>query len=202
MFVPLTTFTALTGYRFVDNFIVKAAAGSTSEPLKKSLIAVLAKKHRFSPADKEAVAMWDTTDNLKFLNTFMGGFRTFLAIVGTMTLVVGGIGVSNIMNVVVEERTREIGIKMALGAPPASIRRQFLLETLVITFLGGLAGIVLAAAICAAFPASFEEYVGKPVISPLLAGLVALVLGLIGLLAGYYPAREASRLDPVAAMKV
>ncbi len=202
MFVPFSTFTTLTGARYVDNFIVKAAAGASSEPLKKGVVAALARRHRFSPEDKEAVAMWDTTDNLKFLDTFMGGFRTFLAIVGMMTLVVGGIGVSNIMNVVVEERTREIGIKMALGAPPASIRRQFLLETLCITFLGGLAGIVIAAGICAAFPASFDEYVGSPRISPVLAFLVSGVLGLIGLVAGYFPARSASRLDPVVAMKV
>ncbi len=73
----------------------------------------------------------------EFLDTFMLAFRLFLGIVGSLTLVVGGIGVSNIMNVVVEERTREIGIKMALGARPRGVLGQFLVETLVIIAVGG-----------------------------------------------------------------
>ena len=139
----------------------------------------------------------------KFLNTFMVGFRAFLGIVGSLTLVVGGIGVSNIMNVVVEERTKEIGIKMALGAKQRFILTQFLLETLLVTAVGGLVGFAISFGICAAFPKlGFTDSVGSPEVSPLVAAITIGILGLIGLLAGWFPAREASRLDPVVAMKL
>jgi len=122
---------------------------------------------------------------------------------GVLTLVVGGIGVSNIMNVVVEERTREIGIKMALGARGRSILAQFVLETMVLTAVGGGIGLAISWAICAAVPAvGVTRFVGVPVLSPQIAAMTAGILGLVGLVAGYFPAREASRLDPVIAMKL
>ena len=137
------------------------------------------------------------------VDTFMLAFRMFLGVVGSLTLVVGGIGVSNIMNVVVEERTREIGIKMALGARPGSILGQFLVETLFLTCAGGIVGLGITAALCAAFPAlGFTDFVGNPVVSPMVAAITASLLGSIGLLAGYFPARDASNLDPVVAMKL
>src|SRR5204862_880919 len=95
--------------------------------------AALGKRLRFDASDKEALSMWDTTEQFSFFDIFMLAFNSFLGVVGLLTLIVGGIGVSNIMNVVVEERTREIGIKMALGAKQGWILRQFLLETLMVT---------------------------------------------------------------------
>jgi putative ABC transport system permease protein len=106
------------------------------------------------------------------------------------------------MNVVIEERTREIGIKMALGAKSRSILMQFLLETLMITIFGGLVGFIISLGICAIFPASLYDYVGKPEVSPIVALFTAIALGLVGVVAGYFPARDASRLDPVVAMKL
>jgi putative ABC transport system permease protein len=92
---------------------------------------------------------------------------------------------------------------MALGARPSSILLQFLLETLLITGIGGAIGIGLTFGICAAFPAlGFTEYVGDPIVSPFIAAVTAGLLGTIGLLAGYFPARDAARLDPVVAMKL
>jgi putative ABC transport system permease protein len=133
----------------------------------------------------------------------MLAFRIFLGVVGCLTLVVGGIGVSNIMNVVVEERTREIGIKMALGAKPRLILSQFLLETLVLTVVGGAIGILITMGICAIFPAfNLTVYVGNPNISPSTAAATAAMLGLIGFISGYFPARTAANLDPVVAMKM
>src|SRR5204863_8452443 len=118
---------------------------------------------RFDAKDKEALSLWDTTEQFKFFDIFMLAFNAFLGLIGVLTLVVGGIGVSNIMNVVVEERTREIGIKMALGAKQGWILTQFLMETLLVTAVGGAIGFAISIAICSVFPESAVEYVGRPV---------------------------------------
>ena len=201
--IPGTTYRALTGEKYMDNFIFKAKGASRTAALKTAVVRILSRKYRFAPDDKEAVGMWDTTEMFQFLDTFMTAFRLFLAVVGSLTLVVGGIGVSNIMNVVVEERTREIGIKMALGAPPGLIQTQFLLETLTVTAIGGLLGLLIATGICAVFPVfGLTEYVGRPEISPLVGSATAGLLGAVGVIAGWFPARTAAGLDPVVAMKL
>ena len=202
-FIPSSTFRSLTGQKYVDEFIFKANASKDTERLKAQVLEITAGRHRFDPKDKEALAIWDTTDQFKFIDAFMLGFRLFLGIIGSLTLVVGGIGVSNIMNVVVEERTREIGIKMALGARPGSILLQFMLETLLLTAVGGAVGFGITAGLCALFPVfGLTEFVGVPTLSPLVASVTAGLLGAIGLLAGWFPAREAANLDPVVAMKL
>jgi putative ABC transport system permease protein len=201
--IPGTTFRALTGDKYVDNFIYRADAALGSKKVNENVLAALGKQKKFDPKDKEALMVWDTTEQFEFFDTFMLAFNLFLGIVGSLTLVVGGIGVSNIMNVVVEERTKEIGIKMALGAHPSFVLRQFLLETLFITAIGGTIGLVISLAICGVFPkAGFTEYVGIPEVSLPVAAVTTAVLGTIGLLAGWFPARAASRLDPVVAMKM
>ncbi len=203
MWIPATTFRSLTGIKFVDNFIYKAPSAAGNPALTEEVRKILAGRLRFDPKDKEALQVWDTTEMFAFFDAFMLGFKLFLGIVGSLTLVVGGIGVSNIMNVVVEERTREIGIKMALGARPGFILRQFLIETLALTAVGGATGVGLAASLCAVFPTlGLTEYVGDPVVSPGVAALAAGLLGVVGLLAGYFPAHDAASLDPVVAMKL
>jgi putative ABC transport system permease protein len=201
--IPATTMRALTGQEYMNNFVFTAKDVTRTEQATDEVLRVLAGKHRFDPEDKEALAVWDTSDAAEFLDTFMLAFNLFLGIVGSLTLVVGGIGVSNIMNVVVEERTREIGIKTALGAKPNGILGQFLMETLVITAVGGAIGLLITYGLCSAFPAvGLTDYVGDPDLSPALALGTAVLLGLIGLVAGYFPARTAARLDPVVAMKM
>jgi putative ABC transport system permease protein len=201
--IPSTTFTALTGQRWIDNFIYRATDPSLNKQVTKEITAAMGNRKKFDPADSEAISVWDTTEMFVFFDNFMLAFKVFLGIMGGLTLVVGGIGVSNIMNVVVEERTREIGIKMALGARGSSILAQFVLETMVLTAVGGAIGLAISWAICSAVPAfGVTRFVGDPVLSPQIALLTAGVLGLVGLVAGYFPAREASRLDPVIAMKL
>jgi len=202
MFIPGTTFRSLTGDKYVDNFVFQAQTTDGTKRTIDDLRASLGKRLRFDSKDKEALSLWDTTEQFKFFDVFMLAFNAFLGLIGVLTLVVGGIGVSNIMNVVVEERTREIGIKMALGAKQRWILTQFLLETLLVTAVGGAIGFVISIAICAAFPEDAVQYVGRPTVSPLVASLTAVALGLVGLVAGYFPARDASRLDPVVAMKL
>lgn len=203
IFIPSSTFRALTGRRYINLFIYKAERPDLNKALTREITAALGARKRFDPADTQAVQVWDTTDMFVFFDNFMLGFNIFLGIMGGLTLIVGGIGVSNIMNVVVEERTREIGIKMALGSRPRSILAQFLLETMILTGIGGAVGLGISYGICAAFPAlGLTEYVGNPDLSPSLALMTAALLGTVGLAAGYFPARDASRLDPVVAMKV
>jgi putative ABC transport system permease protein len=201
-FIPGSTYRALTGEKYVDNIVLQAENSSNTEPVIESLRAAFGKRLRFDKTDKEALSVWDTTEQFKFFDIFMLSFNAFLGVIGVLTLIVGGIGVSNIMNVIVEERTREIGIKMALGAKQRSILSQFLLETLVVTFFGGAIGFLISWGICASFPTGPQEYVGKPELSPIVVVLTAVALGIVGLLAGYFPARDAARLDPVVAMKL
>ncbi|MDH3402171.1 MAG: ABC transporter permease [Acidobacteriota bacterium] len=199
--IPATTMQALTGQKYMDNFVFTARDVARTQEATQEVLEILAGKHRFDPRDKEALGVWDTSEMAAFFDTFMLAFRLFLGIIGALTLVVGGIGVSNIMNV--EERTREIGIKMALGARPRGVLGQFLVETLIITAAGGAIGLAITFGLCRLFPAfGVTDYVGDPSLSPGLAlGTVAL-LGAIGLVAGYFPARSAARLDPVVAMKM
>ncbi|MBW2716261.1 MAG: ABC transporter permease [Deltaproteobacteria bacterium] len=202
VFIPATTMQVITGQKYLENFIFTARDISRTQQANDEVLAILAKKHRFDPKDEEALSIWDTSEQAQFFDTFMLAFKMFLGIVGMLTLVVGGIGVSNIMNVVVEERTREIGIKMALGAKPGSILRQFMLETLIITGVGGMIGLGIAIAICSAVPAlGFSDFIGVPTVSLMVGGVTALLLGAIGLIAGFFPASSAAAMDPVVAMK-
>jgi putative ABC transport system permease protein len=201
--IPATTLSAMFGRRHLNNMVFKPKDPEQNEYVKKRVYQVLGKKYRFDPEDKEALAMWDTTGMEKFFNYFFYGMRIFLGIIGAFTLIVGGIGVSNIMNVVIEERTKEIGIKMATGAKKRFILSQFLFETLLITFIGGAIGFLLSWGILSVFPLfKLEEYVGTPVFSASVAILAALILGWIGFLAGFFPARRASSLNPIEALRL
>ncbi len=202
-FIPDSTHRGLYGSRYVDNFVFQASHPSLVPEVKRRVYEVLGRRLKFDPADKEAVGMWDTTEGMKFLSTFFLTFRLFLGVIGSFTLLVGGLGVSNIMYVVVEERTREIGVKLAVGARPRFIQTQFLLETLTLTAIGGLLGFLITLGVLAVFPLlGLEDYIGTPVASPVVVLSTAALLGVIGLVAGYFPARRASLLDPVVALKL
>jgi putative ABC transport system permease protein len=201
-FVPYTTLQAMYGFKYVDNFVFQVSDAGVAKRAQKGVLAMLGSKYRFDPEDEEAIGMWDTTEGMKFMDVFFGVFNTFLGVVGAMTLVVGGIGVSNIMNVAVEERTKEIGIKMALGAKKRYVLGQFLTETLLITLIGGAVGFFISWAVCASFPVKLEEYVGRPEISFKVAAITTAILGSIGLLAGWFPARSAANLKPVEALRM
>lgn len=201
-FLPESTYRGLFSERYVDNFIFQAKDAADVPQVTDKVYEVLSRRLKFDPKDKEALGTWDTTEGEKFFKVFFGTFRAFLAIIGSFTLIVGGIGVSNIMYVVVEERTREIGVKLAVGAKPRFILTQFLTETLTLTAAGGLLGFIITLGVIAVFPAQLDEYVGTPEASPVVILTTAALLGVIGLAAGYFPARRASLLDPVVALKL
>jgi len=202
-FMPETTYRGLFTEREYENFVFQARDAALVPSVIRKVYEVLSRRHQFDPSDKEAVGMWDTTEQEKFFRVFFGTFRAFLGIIGSFTLIVGGIGVSNIMYVVVEERTREIGIKLAVGAKPRFIQGQFLTETLTLTAVGGLLGFAITLGILRVFPMlKLDEYVGTPEASPVVILTTALLLGVIGAVAGWFPARRASMLDPVVALKL
>ena len=200
--IPAATFSSVFGTKYIENFVVKGRNPREHENLKQRMLQVLAKKYKFHPEDKEAVWVWDVAESEKMFQSVMIGFNLFLGIVGAFTLIVGGIGVSNIMNVVVEERTREIGLKMALGAKKRYVLSQFLFETLLITLAGGAIGLGLSAGIIAVFPeSSISAEIGRPTFSIQVALITVALLGLIGFLAGFSPARRAANLNPVEALR-
>jgi putative ABC transport system permease protein len=201
-FIPESTYRGLFTERYVDNFIFQAKDAAQVPEVTRRVFEILGHRLKFDPTDKEAIGMWDTTESEKFFHVFFGVFRAFLAIIGSFTLIVGGIGVSNIMYVVVEERTREIGVKLAVGARPSFILGQFLLETMTLTAVGGILGFLITLGVVAVFPAQLDEYVGTPEASGVVILTTAALLGVIGLAAGYFPARRASQLDPVVALKL
>jgi len=202
-FIPETSYRGLFTERYYENVIFQATSATATPLVTKQVYETLARRHKFDPTDKEAISMWDTTESGKFFAIFFGIFRGFLAIVGSFTLIVGGIGVSNIMYVVLEERMKEIGIKLAIGAKPRFIQTQFLMETLTITGIGGALGFLITIGVMAVFPyAGLDEFVGTPKASPLVLLSTSALLGLIGFIAGYFPARRASMLDPVVALKL
>jgi putative ABC transport system permease protein len=201
-FVPESTYRGLFTERYVDNFIFQARDAADVPGVTRRVYEILGRRLKFDPKDEEAIGMWDTTEGEKFFRVFFGVFRAFLGIIGSFTLIVGGIGVSNIMYVVVEERTREIGVKLAVGAKPRFILTQFLIETLTLTAVGGFLGFLITLGVIAVFPAQLDEYVGTPEASGVVILTTAALLGVIGLAAGYFPARRASLLDPVIALKL
>ncbi len=202
VFIPATTFASAFGDRYIHNLIYQHADPNRAEAVNERVRAVLGKRYKFDPGDKDAIWLWDTSEWDRFLFYFFLAFNIFMGAIGTFTLAVGGIGVANIMYVVVQERYKEIGIKRAVGATRANILTQFFVETFLIIFLGAGIGFLIALGITQALQfIPIKEYVGTPVISwPVLAA-TASILFLIGLTAGWMPARKAANLNVVACLR-
>jgi putative ABC transport system permease protein len=201
--IPSSTFQGMYSRLYLNDFVVQHKETSSMQNVKNEIYTLLGNKYRFDPSDKEALSMWDTTEGIKFLTTFFWAFRIFLIGIGVATLITGGIGVSNIMNVVLEERTKEIGIKMALGAKKGMIKLQFVFETLLLTATGGLIGYLIGIGIIKIVPfLKFDDFIGIPEVDVLGTAIAVGVLGIIGLVAGYFPARRAANLQPVQALKL
>ena len=205
--IPYSTFRTIYGFRFVNHLIVRPRDASLGPSVKAEIFRVLGKKYRFDPADERALGMWDFIEGEKE-NLKVGlGIQIFMGLVGAFTLLVAGVGVANIMYVVVKERTHEIGVKLALGARKRHIMSQFMFEAMAISITGGLVGLAAAAAIVAGvdtIPAEDNpamQYILSPKLSWPIALICVSILIAVGLAAGLLPARRAAAVDPVESLR-
>jgi putative ABC transport system permease protein len=209
--IPLRTFWAQYGDDHLVNLIIKPLDPERMKQALAEVRTVLGAKYGFDPEDERVLGTWDTVETGKMMNNVTLGIQLFLGIIGALTLAVGGIGVANIMYAVVKERTREIGVKMALGARPSWITGPIVLEALTYTLLGGVLGLAFSTALVTLLglalrhapqqSASGLQMMGEPTLSIPITVLTAGILGVIGLAAGYFPARRAAMIDPAETLR-
>jgi len=201
-FIPASTFSSIFGHHFINNMVVKPLHPVMNSRVIDLIYKVLGEKYVFDPTDKEALFIWDTTEFQKMVHYIFLGMNIFMGIIGAFTLTVGGIGVANIMYVVVQERTREIGIKRSVGAKRSNIMRQFFLETFFIIGIGAFIGLVISLLILMFISIlPIDEFVGTPQISLWVVGAAVSVLAAIGFIAGYFPARRAANLHVIDCLR-
>lgn len=171
-------------------------------PLERDVRAVLARRHNFDPNDREGMWMWDTSVNSLMFGRMVDTMRDFFLAVGFITLALGGVGVMNIMLIAVRERTREIGVRKALGATTRTILRQFFLEGFIITAVSGVIGIGIALGLCALVNlAPMPERFTGMILTPWAGAMIVVSLVLVGIVTALFPARRAAELPPVEALR-
>ncbi|MBT4485210.1 MAG: FtsX-like permease family protein [Candidatus Latescibacteria bacterium] len=204
-FIPFSTCRDVFGITSINRIIYRANDPTDTPKTKEKIYQLLGQKLGFDSKDSDALSMWDTSEMTQYFFYFFLGFEAFLLLGGVFTLLVGGIGVANIMYVAIRERRREIGIKSALGATPRLILVQFMLESFIIMFVGGSLGIMGAYVIVklAGLPAlaTIQIVMGVPVINTIIALITVGILSIIGFAAGWSPAKSAADMDPVRALE-
>ena len=201
--IPLTTMQSkLTGGREVQQIAVKAASPDLVDTVIAEISSILRTRHYISPGAPDDFQITDMREMLSSMEATLAAFSIFMGSVGGISLVVGGIGIMNIMLVSVTERTREIGIRKAIGARRRDILLQFLIEAGVISLTGGLIGLLLAL-IGARLMGNIA--IGTETITPEISGtiiIIALTVAIgTGLISGTYPALRAARLDPIESLR-
>ncbi len=204
--IPYTTFRNMYSHRYLGSILIRPTDPGRQQEVKDALINLLASKYKFDPTDNTAVPIWDFIEAEKISRNISTGVSIFLFAVGFFTLLIAGVGIANIMYVVVKERTREIGIKKAIGARRIHITSQFIFESLLISFLGGGLGILAAMGVVNLVLAmelkdGAGEFLGSPVLSDSVMLLTVAVLAVIGFVAGVFPARKAASVEPVESLR-
>jgi putative ABC transport system permease protein len=205
--IPITTFRALFGRDQLNVLLVQVARPEGMKSALRRVNEVMGGRYQYDPTDDRVLGTWDTVKSSRVMTNILLGIELFLGVIGALTLLIGGVGVANIMYAVVKERTKEIGVKMALGARASWITLPFVLEGFTYTLVGGLAGMLIAVLIVIALgfvPTAGNkalEFMGKPALSLPIGLATAGILGVLGMLAGYFPARRAAAVDPAATLR-
>lgn len=191
------------GIDYIQSISVKVDESVNVRSTMDDVARVLRSQHNITDPNNEDFTVRDLADAIKILTSITDTLRIFLGLMAGISLVVGGIGIMNIMLVTVSERTREIGLRKAIGATKANIRNQFLLESIVLTFTGGILGIILGIFVsyAIALGARFAGYDWAFIISPMAIILAVTVSVLTGIIFGLYPALKAAKLDPIVALR-
>ena len=209
VYVPFSTMSDLKNTHYLDT-IWFTYQTPEYESLEQSVRTILAAEHKFSQTDRQAVDVFNLMMQVHQFEIITMGLKILMGFIGTLTLGIGGVGLMNIMLVSVTQRTREIGVQKALGAPRRYILMQFLAEALTITFIGGVLGVILAYAVAlsvgrltlySAFAKNGEAGDIRLIISPGTLIASTLILGAVGLISGMIPAFRASRLNPIEALR-
>lgn len=204
--MPSTTFKAVFGDPFLDNIVYQTERPDQMKMVEKKIFQAMGAKYRFDPTDDKALSIWDTVEGAREFNNILLGIKIFLGIIGFLTLLIAGVGVANIMYVSIKERTREIGIKIAVGARRSIILTQFLLEALLITFSGGLLGIAISYVMTEGFKripieSDVLDFMGRPTVSLEIGLAVVLILSCMGIISGIFPAMKAASVNPVESLR-
>ena len=206
--MPYTTMRKrIYGSNFANVHVILASARSVDKSAKaeEEIQQLLYARHRIRPGDPPDFAVQDTKEIAKILGIVTGTMTLLLSSIAGISLLVGGVGIMNIMLVSVTERTREIGIRMAVGARGRDILRQFLVEAVLLSSIGGIVGFGLGAGASVGITKlinSLSSGTSWPVVVSFKAAVIAVVFaGAVGVFFGYYPARRASRLDPIDALR-
>ena len=211
VFIPFETYRDLMDVRDPSMIVFAPINPALHKKALEGVRAVLARRHHFDPKDDKATPEWDTVEDAQEIAQFSFALQIVLGLIGALTLGVGGVGVMNIMLVSVTERTREIGLRKAIGARKLDILGQFLVEALVITFIGGLLGMILATAIAHSVPpmplyaeefktANHEGDIFLRT-SPIVLTVSFLILAAVGVASGFWPAMKAAKMEPVEALR-
>jgi len=188
----------ISGSKDVDMILVSCGQGQDSSTLKRQLKQVMLERRPVPPGHGNNFAIEDMKEIIKTVEKQTGTFTTFISAIAAISLLVGGIGIMNIMLVSVTERTREIGIRMAVGAQENDILIQFLVEAVVLSLFGGLLGIALGLIV----PMFVCSYMNIPfVVDIRIISISFLFSGLVGVVFGYFPARRAARMNPIDALR-
>lgn len=202
IYIPLTTAQrALNGKNYVDVIWSSIDAGGNSEAMVKEVRNLLAAKHNFNPADLNAIRIENWSLEYKRIMNMMKWIRIFIWIIGGLTLIAGVVGVSNIMMIIVKERTKEIGVRKAIGASPASIVMLIVQESVFITSVAGYTGLVLGVGLLQLFGDAEGSFFSHPSVDFNVAISATLLIIASGALAGLFPAIKAARVQPVEALR-
>lgn len=180
---------------------MKPRDGMDAPSFRQNIVNFFAKQLHFDPSDKDAVELPDFSEGAAVISGILRGIQIFLGASGAMTMAVGALGVANIMFLSVTERTREIGVRLAIGATQKSILSQFILEGFILVAVGTALGLMFSYAVVSVLSSmALPEWIGLPVITPDSIAWSLLVTLILALMASYFPARRASRLTPVIAL--